>query len=136
MPKRWPVKNETKVQASDKFAHGRLYSKHAHATNRPLYGFIGKKKIQVIHVAQTKIVDKITKIERLCKYSDVPKDEEGWVWDLTYRPIPFDLLYLKIKDGIKDKAGWWDGEHWKGLRVKSHDKITAWKRQLYDYALG
>ena len=89
-----------------------------------------------ICVSQSKIVDKNTGIERPCKYSDIPKDIGNWVHDLNYRPIPFDLLELKIKDSCKVKGGWWDGKEWQGVKLKPQDEVIAWKRQLYDYALG
>ena len=37
----------------------------------------------MIIVSKSKIPDKNTKEERLCKYSDVPTDEDKWVYDLT-----------------------------------------------------
>ena len=90
----------------------------------------------MIFVSISKTTDKKSGLERPVRYSDIPMDKEHWITDLTYRPIPFDLLYLKIKDLLKVKAGWWNGEAWQGLRLKQEDEVIAWKRQLYDYALG
>jgi hypothetical protein len=81
-----------------------------------------------IVVGQSKIFDQKTKCERVCKYSDVPTDKEKWVHNLTYMPIPYDLMFLKIEDSFRTKSGWWNGETWKGHRVKARDKIIAWKR--------
>lgn len=90
----------------------------------------------MICVLKSKIIDQKTGLERACKYSDVPTDNLKWVYDLNYRPIPFDLLYLKTKRLPKDVGGWWTGKKWEGLKLKSSDEVIAWKRQLYDYALG
>ena len=84
-------------------------------------------------VGKSKIKDKQDK-KRLLKYSDVPTDNEGWVRDLEYRPIPFDIMQLAIKDAFRPKPGWWDGYLWEGPRLQKSDEVTAWKRQLYtDY---
>lgn len=77
---------------------------------------------------KTKITDKNTGKERVCKYSDVPTDREKWVYDLSYYPIPYDLMYLKVKGACRIRSGWWDGKNWKGLRMKDTDEIIAWKR--------
>lgn len=90
----------------------------------------------MICVSQSKLIDKNTGLERPYKYSDIPTDEDQWVLDLTYRPIPFDLLYLKIRNKPKTIGGWWNGKIWQGLRLKKDDDVIAWKRQMYDYALG
>jgi len=84
--------------------------------------------ISVLIVAQSKIADKKTGKPRLLKYSDVPTDEHNWVLDLEYMPIPYDILFLKIKDHPKPKSGWWTGITWKGLMVKKEDEVLAWKR--------
>lgn len=84
----------------------------------------------MIIVTRSKITDKITKLERPCKYSDVPTDKEKWVHDLNYMPIPYDLMFLKLKNHTKIKSGWWDGNGWKGLRLKDEDEVVAWKRNL------
>ncbi len=86
----------------------------------------------MIIVSKSKIPDKNTKEERLCKYSDVPTDEDKWVYDLTYRPIPYDLMKMRFSGQDKSvvKSGWWTGIFWKGLRLKKDDKVIAWKRNL------
>jgi hypothetical protein len=60
----------------------------------------------------------------------------NWVTDLKYRPIPFDLLYLSIKDSPRIIGGWWTGRKWNGLRLKTTHQVIAWKRQMYDYAFS
>lgn len=87
------------------------------------------KKIQV---GLTKIVDAKNGKERPYKYSDIPKeiaiDLTGWVFNLKYLPIPFDLLHLKVKGKDKPTSGWWTGQDWDGLRLKSSEKVVQWKR--------
>jgi hypothetical protein len=69
-----------------------------------------------------------------CKYSDVPVSDNGWVVELKYLPISFDLVLLRMKDKSKPQTGWWNGRKWMGLRIKANDTITAWKRIInYDY---
>ena len=89
----------------------------------------------MIIVGKSKIVDKATKEPRLCKYSDVPTElnpttlkPTGWVSDLTYMPIPYDLMHLRLKDRKLNKSGWWTGVKWKGLRLKEDEIVIAWKR--------
>lgn len=79
-------------------------------------------------VGKSKIPDKITGEPRLAKYSDVPTDSEKWVFDLSYMPIPFDLMHLKMAEHSRVKAGWWNGLVWKGTRLKADDTVIAWKR--------
>lgn len=81
-----------------------------------------------ITVGKSKIVDKNTNKERVYRYSDIPTDEYKWVYNLLYKPIPFDLLHLKLNETLKVKSGWWNGEDWEGLRLKTDEKIIAWKR--------
>lgn len=94
----------------------------------------GKKSQEkgVIIVAKSKIVDKKTNKERLCKYSDVPTDDCKWVNDLTYMPIPFDLMFVRLDGSGRVKSAWWNGRRWKGLRLKKEESVVAWKRN-YDY---
>jgi hypothetical protein len=82
----------------------------------------------VITVAKSKITDKKTKENRVCKYSDVPTDPQKWVYDLKYMPIPYDLMFLRFKNSPKIKSGWWNGIHWEGLRLEPQEIVIAWKR--------
>ena len=82
----------------------------------------------LITVGSSKIKDPKTYNERLCKYSDIPTDPHGWVLDPTYKPIPFDLMYLRIEGIPTAKSGWWTGRIWKGLRLKRREKVIHWKR--------
>ena len=53
---------------------------------------------------------------------DIPKeiaiDPQGWVFNLKYLPIPFDLLHLSVKGKDKPVSGWWTGQDWDGLNLK------------------
>ena len=80
----------------------------------------------MITVGKTKLRDK-KGVERVYKYSDVPKDLEGWVYDLQYYPIAFDLMHLRFKGKDKVKSGWWNGRKWEGPRF-AREIITGWKR--------
>lgn len=66
--------------------------------------------------------------EYACKYSDVPTDAMGWVTDLNYLPIAFDMMQLRIHNKDKIIPGWWDERRWTGLRFKRGYKVTQWKR--------
>ena len=94
------------------------------------------KKNDYINVFHSKLVDKVTGLERVYKYSDVPTDKDQWVFDLRYRPIPYDLLYLKLSRNNRVISGWWTSKVWEGPRLKEADKVIAWKRQLYDYVFS
>lgn len=83
---------------------------------------------QVVIVSKSKILDKITNQARLCKYSDVPTDNEKWVYNLIYMPIPYDLMHVKLQNSRFIKSGWWTGKLWKGLRLKPTETVIAWKR--------
>jgi hypothetical protein len=91
-----------------------------------------KKKHTIIQVGRTKIT--ITETGQLpkiciCKYSNVPLDPTtGFVADLKYRPINFDMTLCKLKNKVKPIPGWWDGRRWKGLRFRPNDIVIAWKR--------
>lgn len=82
----------------------------------------------MITVGSSKIKDPNTHNERICKYSDIPKDPNGWVLDSDYKPIPFDLMYLRLRGHTKTKTGWWSGRIWTGLRLKRSEKVVCWKR--------
>lgn len=90
-------------------------------------------------VISQKIQVEATEIEKdgkrfFCKYSDVPTNDEGWVTDLKYFPISFDLVQLDIQNVPKILTGWWNGKKWVGLRVKENACINAWKRIInYEY---
>lgn len=82
----------------------------------------------MIVVSKSKIADKVTGQPRPYKYSDIPTDLNKWVFDLKYLPIPYDLMHLKFKDSDRIKSGWWTGIKWKGMRMKRHEVVIAWKR--------
>lgn len=90
-------------------------------------------------IVPQKIQVESTEIEKdgrrfFCKYSDVPVNAQGWVVDLKYFPISFDLVQLNIHGAPKILTGWWNGKKWVGLRVKKNASINAWKRIInYEY---
>jgi len=61
------------------------------------------------------------------KYGDVPTDKKEWVIDLKYRPNPFHMCTLKIKDNPRCINGWWTGFEWEGLRLKNDYIVVGWK---------
>jgi hypothetical protein len=83
-------------------------------------------------VGKSRVKDKITQKLRACRYSDIPTDEFRWVHDLSYLPIPYDLMVLKLEGRMKHKGGWWNGKTWEGRQLKPLDKVIAWKRN-YDF---
>jgi hypothetical protein len=84
----------------------------------------------MIIVSKSKVTDKTNSKERPCKYSDVPKDELGWVYNLIYMPIPYDLMHVKLWSSERIKSAWWNGIRWKGLHLKKGEVVIAWKRNL------
>jgi hypothetical protein len=83
-------------------------------------------------VGRTKIPSKDGTTVCTCKYSDVPVDLNGWVANLNYFPIGFDMCQLSIKNKEKPISGWWDERKWTGLRFKKGYKVLQWKR-MPDY---
>ena len=86
----------------------------------------------VIQVGKTWIKHPETALESRCKYSDVPTDPFGWVSDLRYLPINFDMMQLRVYEKQRIFPGWWDGKRWAGLRFKDGFTVKQWKRDL-DY---
>jgi hypothetical protein len=85
-----------------------------------------------IQVGLSKLKDPLSNKSRPYKYSDIPS-EKGWVEVLKFLPIPFDLMYLRVKDKGRTVSGWWNGQNWEGLRLKKEEKVLKWKRnQNYD----
>lgn len=60
-------------------------------------------------------------------YAAMQYDNKGWVETNTFRPVDFDLCYLKNTDG-KIKVGWRSGNHWDGLKIVYAEEFTHWKR--------
>jgi hypothetical protein len=88
----------------------------------------------VITVGKSTLKDPLTQKSRVYKYSDIPADSLGWVSNSHYKPIPYDLMYLRIKSTSIPKTGWWNGLLWKGLKVTKAEEsnVKAWKRYM-DY---
>lgn len=86
---------------------------------------------KIIQVGKTRIRHAETGLESICKYSDIPTDPKGWVNDLKYLPINFDMMQLRVKEKPRIFPGWWDGKRWSGLRLKDYT-VIQWKRDL-DY---
>lgn len=85
-----------------------------------------------IQVALSKVKDLKTGNLRVCKYSDIPTDINGWVLNLKYMPIPFDMMYVRLKNKPKVISAWWNGQNWEGLRMREGDEVINWKRN-HDY---
>lgn len=64
-------------------------------------------------------------------YSHIPVDEEGWADAKQFLPLRGDLVLLQMSD--REINGWWAGEYWYGLRVKSTDRVKKWKCTENDY---
>lgn len=54
-------------------------------------------------------------------------DENGWADAAQYKPIPYDILFLKTQSGRIVK-GWWAEFFFDGLRLKKDDPVVKWKR--------
>jgi|GEM_PF-2555048 len=67
-------------------------------------------------------------------YKNVVKDTDGWADALVYKPLPYDLVNVKIINIIK--SGWWDGSKWEGYRIKEDDIVLFWKLELQGYTYG
>jgi len=86
------------------------------------------KKGPIVQVGRTRIKSADGTKEFVCKYSDVPRDSNGWVVDLNYYPISFDMCRLAIKDKEKPITGWWAERKWTGLHFRKGYKVIQWKR--------
>jgi len=53
-------------------------------------------------------------------------DKEGWADAEKYKPIEYDLVELKDKQG-KKQNGWWTGYHW-DYGIKKINTITHWRQ--------
>lgn len=81
-----------------------------------------------IQVGKTLIEKKGVPRRFICKYSDVPCTEDGWVTDLQYLPINYDMMLLSVDGRKKPVPAWWTGDEWEGLRFKKEYQVNAWKR--------
>jgi hypothetical protein len=61
------------------------------------------------------------------KYEWVEKDFDGWVDPEKFKPMRYDMCYLRAKNN-RTYPGWWTGDRWDGLRVKPDIEIIYWKR--------
>lgn len=66
-------------------------------------------------------------------YKDVKTDDNGWAAPKSYRPIPFDLVLLKVtrlgSEHPKAIPGWWTGSEWQGQRLLADDQVICWKHK-------
>jgi hypothetical protein len=58
---------------------------------------------------------------------DVKTNEEGWADAKLYRPYPYDLVSMRTQRKII--PGWWSGQKWEGLHLRSDDSIFFWKQE-------
>lgn len=79
---------------------------------------------------QKKRTEKGLTLDVLLTYSRVKKDFDGWVKAEDYLPEDFDLVLLKIDNGIK--KGWWAGNKWDGLRYYEGEEVKFWKKTKVD----
>ncbi len=66
------------------------------------------------------------------RYALAEYDIQGWADAKDYKPIPYDLVILKTKNG-KMFPGWWNKTVWQGARLKKDQEVTKWKRKKYDH---
>jgi hypothetical protein len=64
-------------------------------------------------------------------YSNVPKDEEGWVDALKYLPKDYDLCLFQTKEK-GTRTGWLNKRSWDGLTMDFDDEVLLWKRKKED----
>lgn len=64
-------------------------------------------------------------------YMDVKTDYDGWVDSTQYLPVDYDLVYVRVNNGInvRTKVGWYTGYEFDGLHLKDNEKIEYWKRK-------
>jgi len=60
-------------------------------------------------------------------YKHAVFNEHGWADANDYKPIPYDILYLKTSTG-KVVKGWWAEFFFDGLRLKKEDVVVKWRR--------
>lgn len=71
---------------------------------------------------------KMKRLEVLYSYKDVHYDNDGWADCREALPEDYDLVYMKV-DRKNHIPGWNAGASWYGLRLKSGDSVTHWKRK-------
>jgi len=54
-------------------------------------------------------------------------DENGWADASKFKPIPYDILYLKT-DRNRIIKGWWAEFFFDGYRLKEDEKVLKWKK--------
>lgn len=64
-------------------------------------------------------------------YRDVETDIDEWVDASRFLPKDYDLVLMKVK-GKKTFCGWYNINHWDGLKLKPEDIVSYWKRTLYE----
>lgn len=66
------------------------------------------------------------------KYAIAVYDAHGWADANDYKPIPYDIVILKTRNG-KMFPGWWGKTVWQGARLRKDHEIIKWKRKRYDH---
>ncbi len=59
-------------------------------------------------------------------YDDIPYNRDGWADAKKYTPDNFDLV--KLDTGKRIVEGWYTGDEWYGLRLKSTEDVILWKK--------
>jgi len=66
--------------------------------------------------------------QKVVNYSDRLKDSQGYIRDLEYKPLLYELVDLKLKNG-RNICGWWTGQEWYGRMLRPNHEIIGWKRK-------
>jgi hypothetical protein len=64
-------------------------------------------------------------------YSTAPKEKDGWTKSKKCLPLRCDLVWLRLESN-KIINGWWNGACWFGSRLKTTDKVVAWKQLSFE----
>jgi len=62
-------------------------------------------------------------------YTDMIKDSQGYIRDLSYKPSAYELVDLKLEGG-RNLPGWWTGREWFGRMLKPNHVVIGWKRKI------
>ena len=65
-------------------------------------------------------------------YRQIGYKKEDWVDANKYRPMAFDLVYIKTMEDGKEikKKGWWTGKCWISKMKEVQEIVTSWNRDM------